>query len=153
MKGETLMLDLNDFFRIHDNIERVRRQCITDYWEEIKTGDIVAKLNATQRKYLFTIKQHGPCSLQTVMHYTGFSCSATSTAIDKLVRIGAVNRVRNEDNRREIIVSLSSEMDDHFKRIEALFRKRISAALSDCSSDELEMILRGAKILLEKFTG
>ena len=151
MKGESVMRDLSDFFKIHDVIESVRRQAINDYWEDIKTDDIVAKLNATQRKYLFTVKRKGPCSLHTVMQSTGFSCSATSTAIDKLVRIGAVNRVRNDENRREIIVSLTPEMDAHFKNIDNLFRDKISKALSKCSQDEIDSILNGAKVLLDKF--
>ena len=144
------MRDLSDFFKIHDVIESVRRQAINDYWNEIKSDDIVAKLNATQRKYLFTIKRKGPCSLHTVMHCTGFSCSATSTAIDKLVRIGAVNRVRNDENRREIIVSLTPEMDAHFKNIHALFRDKISKVLAECSQEEIDSIINGAKVLLKK---
>lgn len=146
------MHNFDDFFRIHDVIESIRRQAINDYWEEIKTDDIVAKLNATQRKYLFTIKRKGPCSLHTVMHHTGFSAAATSTAIDKLVRIGAVNRVRNDENRREIIVSLTPEMDAHFKNIDALFRHRVSKVLSRCSQGESDSILNGAQVLLGKFS-
>lgn len=146
------MLDLDNFFEAHNAIEFLRRQCISDYWESIKKDDVIAKLSLRQKNYLFAIKHLGPCSLQTIMLHTGLSSSAASAVVDKLVKIGIVNRTRNSENRREILVSLAPELDDHFRKINSLFRHRIAEILSECSSDELNSITQNAKVLRQKFS-
>ena len=146
------MLDLNDFFEVHNAIEFLRRECISEYWEGLQKDDVIARLNPRQKNYLFTIKRFGPCSLQVIMHHTGLSSSAASAAVDKLVKIGIVNRVRNDENRREVQVSLAPELHDHFRKIDSLFRTRISRILSECSPEEADVILKGAEALRRKFT-
>ncbi len=144
------MQDFSDCYRIHEAVHYLRGRCILEYWEKAKVDDIVNRLNTTQQKYLFAIKRLGPCSLNTVMNHTGFSCSATSTAIDKLVKLGAVNRERNPENRREIIVSLTPEIDKHLKGIDELFKRRIAEVLSSCTPEETDIIMKGAIILRKK---
>ena len=145
------MFELNDFFGVHNAVEFLRRQCISEYWEGLQEDDVVAGLNHRQKNYLFTIKRLGPCSLHTIMHHTGLSSSAVSTAIDKLVRIGIVHRVRNDENRREVLVSIAPELDEHFREINSLFRSRIAAILAKCTPAESDTIFKGMKTLRGKF--
>lgn len=145
------MIDLNDFFESHNAIEFLRRQCISEYWEGLQKDDLIAMLSLRQKNFLFTIKRFGPCSLQTIMNNTGLSSSAVSASVDKLVRIDIVKRVRNSENRREVLVSLTPELHDHFRKIDSLFRSRVSKILSECTPEESDAIFKSAKALRRKF--
>jgi DNA-binding MarR family transcriptional regulator len=144
------MNELDDFFEAHRDIEFLRRQNIADYWDEKQSDDLIRKFSLRQINYLSTIYRHGPCSLQTIMHHTGLSSSAVSAAIDKLVRAKVVNRVQNESNRREVLVSLTSAIRRHLNAIDMRFRKKIAGMLADCPPDELSAIARSSAIIRKK---
>ncbi|MDD3117548.1 MAG: MarR family winged helix-turn-helix transcriptional regulator [Victivallales bacterium] len=146
------MTTLDDFFAAHYAVEFLRRHNISDYWEETQAEDIVGKLSPRQVNYLVTIDRYGPCSLQTIMHYTGLSSSAASAAVDKMVRLGIAERNRNPANRREIQVCLTTAVQEQMRQIDARFRRRVAAILSDCTPEEQATINRSAAILRRKFT-
>jgi DNA-binding MarR family transcriptional regulator len=145
--GEDSMLDLKNFVDLHRKIECLHRQCIAEYWEDNQEDDILRELSLRQLNYLFTIERYGPCSLQTVMHYTGMSSSAVSAAVDKLVKVGVVDRSQNQENRREAIVSLNRNIRGHLKRINDRFCKDIAEAFSDCSRKEKDIINKFTEIM------
>ncbi len=145
------MTDLNDFFEAHCSIEFLRRQNIAEYWDENQEDDVIARLTPRQINHLVVINRYGPCSLHTVTQHTGLSSSAASAAIDKMVRLGIVDRVQNRDNRREIQVTLTPAIRNHLARIDLRFRTRIAAILADCTDEEAESISRSAGILRRKF--
>lgn len=147
------MPDLNDFFEMHRDMEFLRRQNIADYWDEKQSDDLVRKFSLRQINYLLTIYRHGPCSLQTVMRHTGLSSSAVSAAVDKLVKAKVVRRIRNEENRREVLVSLSPAIRKHLDTIDVRFRKKITCILADCPKNELSDIVRISALIRKKLSG
>lgn len=142
---------MEDFFVVHGAVEFLRRQCISEYWDELREDDIVAALSPRQKNHLFTIKRLGPCSLHSIMLHTGLSSSAASAAVDKLVRLGVVERERNSENRREIVVRVTPGLEEHFRRIEDKFRERVSSLLSECETGELEAVRGGMAVLRRRF--
>ena len=145
------MMELDDLFAAHNAMEFLRRQNLSDYWEEIQEEDVIGKLTPRQINYLVTINRYGPCSLQTIMHYTGLSSSAASAAVEKMVGLGIVERIRNPANRREIQVSLTDAIRQRIGQIDAGFRQCVTAILADCTEEEMAVIVRGAAILRQKF--
>lgn len=144
------MNELDDFFEVHHLLGFIRRDSIGEYWEENQQDDIIARLAPRQINYLVTIERFGPCSLQTIMRHTGLSSSAASAAVDKLYRLGIVERIRNTENRREILVSLKLEIRDHIKKIDARFRDKIADALGNCSEEEMRLIIDCSRMLCHK---
>jgi DNA-binding MarR family transcriptional regulator len=144
------MLETENFVDIHRKIGSLHRHCIAEYWEENHEDDIIRSLSLRQINYLFTIERYGPCSLQTIMHYTNMSSSAVSSAIDKMVKIGVVDRVQNQENRREAIVSLNRNILRHIKKINDRFGKEIAKLLSDCNEKDVRAINRFNEIMSQK---
>lgn len=147
------MLNLNELFKVQYMLDFLRRQNVADYWDENKQDDILRHLSLRQINYLLTIKRYGPCSLQTVMHYTRLSSSAVSAAVDKLVKLGVIERVQNSENRREVLVSLTPDIQTHLERIDKRFRSQIEEILSDCNAEEAELLNKSAQILSCKLKG
>jgi DNA-binding MarR family transcriptional regulator len=145
------MLDLKKLLALHLELVFQRRQSIADYWDENQEDDLIARLTLRQINYLVTIKRYGPCSIHTIMQYTGLSSSAASAAVDKLVKAGVVDRVQNRDNRREVLVSLTPKIRYHMEQINERFLERIAEILADCSSEEEKAINRSTEILNRKF--
>ena len=144
------MIDLKSFVDLHSKIEFLHRQSIAKYWEDNHSDDILKVLSLRQLNYLFTIKRYGPCSLQTIMHYTGMSSSAVSAAVDKLVKVGVVERSQNPKNRREAIVSLNCNIMHHIKQVNDCFCADISEIFLDCSDEEADIINRFTEIMGKK---
>jgi DNA-binding MarR family transcriptional regulator len=144
------MNKFDDFFEVHHLLGFIRRDSIGEYWEENQQNDIIARLAPRQINYLATIERFGPCSLQTIMRHTGLSSSAASAAVDKLYRLGIVERIRNAENRREVVVSLKPEIRDHMKKIDARFRNKIATVLKNCTEDEMSLIVDCSTMLCHK---
>ena len=86
------MPGLNHYFRLHQAIKRIRKEAIAEYWEKENKDDIIAALTPRQMNYLMIIHKRGPCTLQEIMGLTGLSASASSAAVDKLVKLGILSR-------------------------------------------------------------
>ncbi len=141
------MLDLEHFFKVNNMIDFLRRTAVAEYWENNREDDIINQLSPRQINYLATIERNQPCSLQTIIQYTNLSSSAASAAIDKLVRDGIAERVRNQENRREVIITLTPAIQQHLDKIKIAFQKKLAKMLSGCSPEEAEIINSAGRIL------
>ncbi len=138
--GLTYMPGLNHYFRLHQAIERIRKEAIAEYWEKENKDDIIAALTPRQMNYLMIIHKRGPCTLQEIMGLTGLSASASSAAVDKLVKLGILSRKTDETNRRFIRVSVTEELLGHLERIDLLFREKVNAALKSCKAEDISAL-------------
>jgi len=73
----------------------------------------------------------GPCSLKEFAAFTRQSRAAASALIDRMVKVGAVDRETNPDNRREVILKVSRTMEEHVHHI----RSRVVAWFHSISSE------------------
>ena len=134
------MSELNHYFRLHQAIERIRKEAIAEYWEKENKDDIIAALTPRQMNYLMIIHKRGPCTLQEIMGLTGLSASASSTAVDKLVKLGILHRAPDESNRRFIRVSVTAELLGHLEKIDHLFREKVRFALQSCGAEDISAL-------------
>lgn len=144
------MPNLEVIFLMHRALEHLRRRTVAEYWRTNQQDDLIAQLNQRQIGYLFTIHQHEPCTLLEVMHHSGLSKSAASTAVAKLVRLKMVTRVRNAADRREVMIRLQPELRGHIEAIDRQFRCNVAVCLAGASAGELAGILAGAELLYQR---
>ena len=147
------MLELNAYFRLHQTVERIRKEAIAEYWEKENRDDIIATLTPRQMNYLMILHKRGPCTLQEIMKMTGLSASASSAAVDKLVKLGILHRETDETNRRFIRVSITRELLGHMEKIDRLFRGKVHAALSSCTSGEIRELEEASGRILKSMDG
>ncbi len=139
------------FFEMHREIEILRQQAISAYWNDNQTDDVIAQLSLRQLSHLITIERLGPCSLLTVMRHTGLSKSAVSTAVDKLVRLGILSRISNPDNRRKILIEVLPAVKTHLKNIDARFRCLVNGIFSEeCTGEEIDKIAAVSALIVKK---
>lgn len=146
------MLDLKNYFGLHQAIEKIRKKAIAEYWEAENKDDIIAALTQRQMNHLMIIHKRGTCTLQEVMNLTGLSASASSTAVDKLVKLGILHRETDETNRRFIRISVTKDLLVHMERIDLLFRQKVHAALKNCNEQDVKALERTSEQILKNIS-
>lgn len=72
--------------------------------------------------------------------------STVSRLIDNLVKSGFANRVSNEENRREVLVSLTEKGRRSLQQVREQSIQYYHCILGDISDDDQHQILRGFKL-------
>jgi len=125
--------------------------------KEIKsriTDNRFSSLNSNQIHAALLLKSIAPCSLKDFALVMRLSTAAASALIDRMVGNGLVLRRLNPDNRREILLSVSLEFDEHVVYV----RKELSAWFAGLTDDVgaenfekwYEVMLRLNEVLLKK---
>ena len=118
------------------------------------TDNRFTSLNSNQIHAALLLKSIAPCSLKHFAAVMRLSTSAASALIDRMVGNGIVLRRLNPDNRREILLSVSPEFDEHVLYV----RKELSAWFAGLTDDLgienfekwYEVMLRLNEVLLKK---
>jgi len=120
---------------IRETVRVLRARIVGRFHRLSKTtpdgSDLAHSLTVSQLNMLSAIRQHGGTTIKKLATALQVSAPSASAMVDRLVEIGALTREQNPDDRREVIVSMSSEAAQVIERIE-------------------EQILEGIAELLEK---
>jgi DNA-binding MarR family transcriptional regulator len=113
-----------------------------------------AGLNPTDMECLDLILMSGPSTAGDIARRTGLSSGAVTGLIDRLERLGLVERTADPADRRKVLVRVRSE---RIGPIAAAFRpleKRMQALLSRYDEAELKLLLdfteRSGEIVLAR---
>src|SRR3954470_15941815 len=89
-------------------IDEVRRsQLATDRYDQA-VGDALG-LNRTDMRCLDVIEREGPVTAGRLADATGLTTGAITTVLDRLERRGFARRLRDESDRRRVLVELAPE--------------------------------------------
>ncbi len=107
------------------------------------------KLNLTypQSIVLAILEADGPMPISTLAEAAGSANSTISGVVDRLEKMGLVQRVRSDSDRRVIYVSTTEQFQRHFSKMRDSAADRFSAALKALSEDEIDAVARGLSLL------
>lgn len=89
-------------------VDEVRRsQNATDRFDQA-VADALG-LNRTDMRCLDVLQREGPISAGRLAEATGLTSGAMTTALDRLERAGYARRVRDQDDRRRVLVEMTSK--------------------------------------------
>jgi DNA-binding MarR family transcriptional regulator len=77
------------------------------------TDDAFKHLSANHIHAALILKSISPCALKTFAATMRMSRAAASALVDRMVKAGVVRREANPKNRREILLTVSSEFESH----------------------------------------
>ncbi len=121
-------------------IDEIRRsQGATDRFDSA-VADALG-LNRTDMRCVDAIEREGPLTAGQLAELTGLTSGAMTTALDRLERAGFVQRVRDAEDRRRVLVKLTESAHaradqfyaGHLAMSERLFREH--------TAEELELML------------
>jgi len=113
-----------------------------------------AGINATDMECLDLIIMGGPATAGEIGRRTGLSSGAVTGLIDRLEKLGLVERTADPNDRRKVLVKVREDRIGPIARPFEPLAKRMQALLASYSRDELKVLLdfseRAAQILLAR---
>ncbi|GGP94521.1 MarR family winged helix-turn-helix transcriptional regulator [Shewanella ulleungensis] len=108
-------------------------------WEQSVVKDTGYSL--AQVHTIEVLGSHGPMRMKELADRLGITTGTLTVQIEKLVNLGLVNRAAHEDDRRSILVGLTSEgtkLHAHHNRMHIELTKDITRNLDQHSIDVLK---------------
>ena len=93
-------------------------------------------LTITEVHTIVAVGLHEQNPMNVVAARLGVTLATLTTAVNKLVRKGFVERIRAEDDRRKVLVSLTKKGRQVFRAHNVFHRQMIDEALADLSEEE-----------------
>jgi DNA-binding MarR family transcriptional regulator len=121
-------------------IDEVRRsQNATDRFDQA-VADALG-LNRTDMRCLDVLEREGPISAGRLAEATGLSSGAMTTALDRLERVGYARRVRDEADRRRVLVEISPRAAKDANRVYVEHAEQAQRLYRRYSQEQLELLL------------
>ncbi len=117
----------------------------------IKSQGYLGRLNLTypQTVTLMILDADGPMPISELARATGSANSTTSGVVDRLERLGLAQRLRAEQDRRKIFVSVTDKFRSMRAETVNYASDRFAEALKSLSDEERQRILDGLNLLTE----
>lgn len=117
---------------------------VVDSWKklqrEAEKNLVGADLTTAELRILKTLNREGSLPMNRFSHETMLSQPTITGMVDKLEVRELVERVRNPDDRREVLIALTSKGKVELAKGEELHKKFVDRALSVLSDDELDRL-------------
>ncbi|WP_416828378.1 MarR family transcriptional regulator [Ectobacillus polymachus] len=114
-------------------------------------GDVEAwiqlDVSMTQLKVLMLLNAHGEMSVSTLAEYMKTSLSNMTGIIDRLEGLDFVQRIHGTNDRRAVIVSLTSKASTLFQNLTKSGHEKLQRAMSFMNEEERRTVEAGLEIL------
>ena len=104
-------------------------------------------LTYPQSIVLAILEADGPMPISALAEAAGSANSTISGVVDRLEKMGLVQRVRSDNDRRVIYVSTTEQFQQHFSSLRSKAADRFSAALAALTQEEIDTVVQGLKLL------
>ncbi|NTV91331.1 MAG: MarR family transcriptional regulator [Clostridiales bacterium] len=93
------------------------------------------------------LARNGEMMISDLSNKLGLSNSTVSGIVDRLEKIGFVERVRSLEDKRAVYVKLTQKHKENFHVVNGLVMDKFSRLLENTSDDELDKIMEGLTVL------
>jgi DNA-binding MarR family transcriptional regulator len=118
----------------------------------IRAGDLddatLGELTMAQVRVLFRLRNHGPMTSGGLASKLGVTLPTVTSVVDRLVGHGLVERRDDPDDRRRVIVALSSDGGALVERIQQGRRARLAAAVEALDPAQRRCLIDGLTFLV-----
>lgn len=117
----------------------------------IRSQNYLGRLNLTypQAVTLMILDADGPMPISDLAKATGSANSTTSGVVDRLEKLGLAQRLRSEQDRRKIFVSVTDQYRDIRARTVNDASDHFAAVLQNLDDADQERILTGLNLLAD----
>lgn len=131
--------------KLFNNIMEIEQKVvITGEFKNISNNDM---------HIIEAIGLHDPKTMSTVAKELRITVGTLTIAINNLVKKGYVNRIRSEEDRRVVLISLTELGERAFLHHQKFHEEMIAATLSGMRQDEVPILLKALTNLSEYFKG
>jgi DNA-binding MarR family transcriptional regulator len=99
-------------------------------------------INRTDLRCLNIVENLGPMTAGRLAELSGLTTAAVTAVLDRLERAGYARRVRDEEDRRQVIVELTPQLLERAGPIWGPLGEEAIAGITRMSVEELESLIR-----------
>lgn len=92
-------------------------------------------------------------NMSTIARRLHITVGSLSTAMNSLVKKNYVERIRSEEDRRQVFITLTEKGVRAYRHHEEYHKRMTQAVLDKLSADELPVLMKTLNALTEFFTG
>ena len=141
-KPEHLLDRVEVFKRMCRILEIKRKRFIENDWQHY------ARLIPRQQfLHLMMVRHSLPCNLAKIMQITGMTSAGASIFVDKMVKQGALERIEDPNDRRNVIVTFTPRAEKITARIDDRLNQYIFHFFADCTHEELETLEAASRLV------
>lgn len=108
-------------------------------------------LSVPQFRVLALLYRQPGISLSKVAEHLGVTKATASAMIDRLVQRGLIDRTSHPQERRQVILKLTVEGDEHYQHSREKTYEEIATRLEHLSEEQLVIVASGLSILRKIF--
>jgi DNA-binding MarR family transcriptional regulator len=97
-------------------------------------------LGATEEKTIYLLSSMGPLTAGEIAQHTGLTTASVTSLIDRLESKGYARRVRDQKDRRRVIVELNAEKQAELVRFFDSFQETMTSLLERYTDEQLVVI-------------
>src|SRR3954447_23088598 len=126
---------------LHERMTTVFRtyQRAVDALDELATG--LMGVNRTDARVLDLLEQNGRMTAGDIAAGAGITTGAVSGVIDRLERAGYARRVRDEEDRRKVMVEPTDELFEQTRRLYFRMPPKGEKRMAEYSDDEMRLVI------------
>jgi DNA-binding MarR family transcriptional regulator len=108
-----------------------------------RTRELVGKFDITPQQFevMQVLKENGKLSIGALCRALNFACSTGTDMLDRMERLGFVERVRSAEDRRMIYIEILPKGEGVLNEITASHREQITSLLSKMNPQQSEAII------------
>jgi len=114
------------------------REAATDAFDEVACEKL--DVNRTDLRCLNIVQNQGPMPAGRLAELSGLTTAAVTSVLDRLERAGYARRVRNDRDRRQVIVELTPLVEERAEQIWGPVAKDASRNLGRMSAEQLRLV-------------
>lgn len=114
-------------------------QAANDAFDEVAYQKL--GINRTDGRCLDIVENQGPMTAGRLAELSGLTTAAVTAVLDRLEKAGYARRVRDEDDRRQVIVELTPLMAERGRQIWGPLGKEAEAEIGQMSAEELKLVM------------
>lgn len=107
------------------------------------------RASLAQVKAMNHLAQHGQQTMSELARGLDISLPAATDLVDRMLAAGAVERVRDERDRRIVLVRLSPAAHERMKPLIEYRRRAVRDVLEQLGENEAEIFMRGLRLLAD----
>ena len=141
-KPEHLLDRVDVFKKMCRMLEVKRKQFLENHWKRYEKV-----IPRQQFLHLMMVRHSLPCNLNKIVQITGMTSAGASIFVDKMVKLGALERKEDAEDRRNIIISFTPHVGEVVERIDDRLNKYIFQFFADCNAEELAVLEQASRLV------
>lgn len=121
---------------VEDQMERLIRYFRKEFAHQANHYQI----GEGQLRFLYFLHRTGKCTPTWISQQMGITSGGVTSMADRMVDLGLIERVRSEQDRRAVFITISSQGIALLQQIRQAIRDQISERFQTASTEQLQQI-------------